>query len=153
MLKYVMNFFRRFTFHKFRFSAIPFWVGLLSLCGCAKLAHLQQLLTIKAYSDNKDMQEQFVLKQNERFDKLLEIAQQQGLEGYPTKTSFLKEFGPPVFTRKIIRQNKPLEEWLYRHATEYWDGAKVYLYFDDKDHLEDWEYVVPPKKNLTANTL
>ena len=45
---------------------------LFSLTGCAKIAHLPQLLTLKAIGDNKELQKQYVKRENQNFEKLLE---------------------------------------------------------------------------------
>lgn len=133
------------------FLNLFFVISLVFLCGCAKLAHLEQLLTIKSYSDNKDLQEKFVSKQNEDFERLLQLVRAEGLNAYQTKKELCADFGPPVFTREVIHQGQSVEMCLYRYATEYWNSDKVYVYFDQESRLVDWEWVSPPLKTTTDN--
>ena len=121
------------------------------LPGCAKLAHLEQLLTLKAVSDNRDAQKKFVEEQNKRFEELLEIVKKDSLRNYPDKKSILKNFGEPVFTRDIVRHGQPLELWLYRYATKYFGSEKVYLYFDETGKLVDFGHFIPPENQTAQN--
>ena len=114
--------------------------------GCAKLAHLQELLTMKAYSDEKDAQVNFVRQQDEKFKTLLDLAEGQGLGAYTTRERFLTEFGEPILRKDIIKDGRPREEWLYRYSTQYFDSPKVYLYFDEQGVLQSWDYVPGKKK-------
>lgn len=109
--------------------------------GCATLSHLEELLTMKALSDNQTQQEEFVLKENERFEKLLDVIKGDRLGEYPNKESFLQAFGEPIFSKERKRQGKKVEEWLYRYAARLFDSDKVYLYFDESGKLVDFDYV------------
>jgi len=137
--------------HSRLFLNLFFIISFIFLCGCAKLAHLQQLLTIKAYSDNKDVQENFVSKQNGDFERLLQDVQARGLDDYQTKKELIEAYGPPVFSREVVRNDKTVEMCLYRYATEYWDASKIYVYFDQESRLVDWELVPPPPKTSNDN--
>ncbi len=112
--------------------------------GCAKLAHLQQLLTLKAYSEDKDRQEEFVRQHNERFGRLMEAVRDQTITRYETRQQILRDFGPPVFKRKEGAGGQGREQWLYREATAYFEGDRVYFYFDNQGNMTDWEYVNLP---------
>ena len=114
----------------------------LFLCGCAKLTHLQELLTLKAMSDNRDLQEKYVNKQNASFEKILEAYKNNSLGNYSDKKSIVKAFGEPLLIKEIARDNQNLERWLYRHAVKV-NSEKVYLYFDQTGKLIDWEYIQP----------
>lgn len=117
------------------------FISSLFLVGCAKLAHLQQLLTLKAYSQNKDLQAEHVNAQDERFEELLEVVKTDSLDQYPDKRSFLKAFGDPIFLKKVVREDTPLDLWLYRYAAQLKGSEKVYLYFDESGKLHDWKHV------------
>lgn len=119
----------------------PIVLLVATLSGCAKLAHMQELLTLKAYSKEKDQQVELVRGQDEKFQKLLQLAESKGLGPYTTQESFLKEFGAPVFKKNVVKEGQPLEEWLYRYSTEYFDSPKVYLYFDQKGTLQSLDYI------------
>ena len=123
-----------------------FFIFIIFFCGCAKLAHLEQLLTLKAYSENKDRQAEYVTEQDERFERLLEAVKNNTLDQYSDKESFLKEFGEPIFVREVVREDKPYDSWLYRYTAQLFGSEKVYLYFDEGGRLRDWEHVAAEKQ-------
>jgi len=116
------------------------------LAGCAKLTHLPQLLTLKAYSDNKDLQHEDVLEHDTNFKKLLEAVADDSLSQYPDKKSILKEFDEPILKQRLVRNNTVVDRWLYRYATQYFDSEKVYIYFNKQGKLLDFKHVVPKTK-------
>lgn len=122
---------------------------LFVLTGCAKVAHLDQLLTLKAYSDNTKIQEDFVEQQDARFKKLLATFEEGRLKEYPDRESIRKEFGEPVFKRKIEGGGDTSEQWLYRYAVRYFDSEKVYLVFDKEGMLTSWEITRPPQEKAS----
>ena len=133
---------------------LPVCLILLSFVfsGCAKITHMQELLRIKAYSDNKDQQEEYVQQQNKNFEKLLEVVKAEGLDQYATQKKISKAFGAPVFKRDVTLNEKESEMWLYRYSTKYFGSEKVYLYFDERGKLEDWEHFVPKKDPADENS-
>jgi len=114
--------------------------------GCAKLAHMQELLTLKAMSDNGDEQRRFVEAQDSRFETLLEKVKNNQLGEYSSRKSIFRAFGEPIFTKQVQRNNQTQEQWLYRYATKFFDSPKVYLYFDNTGKLIDWQYFEVPEK-------
>ncbi len=113
--------------------------------GCAKVAHMDQLLTLKSYSDNKEAQEKFVAAQDRNFEKLLEhLTGQEGLR-LETRRQVTRKFGPPVFVRTVFQKGRHNELWLYRRAVGYFDVEKVYLTFDGEGRLVRWDHVRPPQ--------
>ncbi len=119
-----------------------FLTGMTS--GCAKIAHLPQLLTLKAASDNKVLQQKQYDQENENFQKILEAVQANTMEQYPTQKDIQETFGDPVFTRPITEDNGDVvEQWLYRHSTKFFSPEKVYLYFDRNKNLIRWEHIKP----------
>ena len=114
-----------------------------ALTGCAKLSHLPQLLTLKAYSENKDEQQDYVQKHDTNFEKLLKAVADNSLAQDKDKKSVLREFGDPILTQRLVRDNVTVDRLLYRYATKYFDSEKVYIYFDKKGKLLDWKHVVP----------
>ncbi len=125
---------------------------ILASGGCAKLAHLQELLTLKSMSDNRGEQEKFVDRQNESYKKVLTAYQNNTLNNYPDKKSILKNFGEPLLVRKVTRGGDHLEYWLYRHPVKAFKSDKVYLYFDSTGKLVEWEYVQPPNAQAGHET-
>jgi len=113
------------------------------ISGCSKLTHLQQLLTIDAYSKNKDVQAAVVEAQNEKFVKLLEVVENNVIGEYPDQESFLLEFGEPIFAKKMQYKGQQVDKWMYRYADRLTNSEKVYLYFSQSGNLVDWKYYNP----------
>ncbi|MFA5088561.1 MAG: hypothetical protein WC552_05955, partial [Candidatus Omnitrophota bacterium] len=98
--------------------------------GCAKLTHLPQLLTIQAISDNKDLQTEYVRRQDESFERLREAVKNGSVARYPDQQSFLRDFGEPIFAKEITRNGQSFSKWLYRYSVRCFNSEKIYLYFD-----------------------
>ncbi len=124
-------------------------LGVVFLSGCAKLAHLDDLLRLKSLSDNQAQQRKYVEEQNKKFEALLDIVKNNRIHEYPNKESFLKAFGGPIFAKKIQRDDKTLEQWLYRYAQKLSGSEKVYVYFDEAGNFVDFKHV--KSENKTAN--
>ncbi len=111
---------------------------MMTLTGCAKLEHLDQLLIIKDYSASKDLQRKEVNTQNKNFEKLLASLQEGNFsQRFSNKKKIKEEFGAPVISRGEERNGKEYEVWLYRYPTRYNDSPKVYFYFDQEGQLKD----------------
>ena len=124
-----------------------FILALIFLCGCAKLAHLEELLTLKSLSDNQVEQAKYIEAQDKKFKALLEAVENNRLDQYPNQRSFLKAFGQPIFTKKVKKENQQLEQWLYRYGAKFEGSEKVYLYFDDSGNLVSWKHIKPDTKD------
>ena len=122
---------------------------ILIVSGCAQLSHLDQLLTLKAISDNRDLQHKFVKKQDKNFSALLVAIKDNSIQKFTAKKQFLKQFGPPVIAHPDVWDGKPCELWLYRYAVKYLSSEKVYLYFDEQENLLSWERVEPEKQEVS----
>jgi len=118
--------------------------------GCAKLRHLPQLLTLKAYAKNKEEQEAYVLVQKKQFEKLLEVVNSGRLEDYQTKDQFVEAFGEPIVAHSKTRNGIVYDMWMYRFAGSVRAAEKIYLYFDEEGQLQDWEHYYP--KNWVSPT-
>ncbi|MDO8581106.1 MAG: hypothetical protein Q7S13_06470 [Candidatus Omnitrophota bacterium] len=112
--------------------------------GCAKLAHLQELLALKAYSEEGSRNQQLVAAHNTKFDALVRAIESQDIKKYSTQKSIKKSFGQPIFVGQKQVGGQQQEMWMYRYATKYFNTSKVYLYFDTSDKLATWEYVPAP---------
>ena len=121
-------------------------ISVILLCGCAKVEHLDQLLTLKSLSDNQAQQTKLVESRDKKFGKLLEAIKSNRLSEYPDKKSVFNTFGEPIFIKKTVKDEKPIEKWLYRCAVKMTGSEKVYLYFDDAGKLVDSLYVKPEAK-------
>jgi len=107
---------------------------------------MQELLTLKAMSDNGEEQCRFVTTQDARFETLIEKVKNNQFGEYSSRKSIYRAFGEPIFTKQVQRNGQPQEQWLYRYTTKFFDSPKVYLYFDSKGKVIDWQYVATPEK-------
>ena len=108
--------------------------------GCAKLAHLDQLLTLKGLSDEQTQMGKEIERQDARFDNLVAAVQEGSISKYKDQKSVTGQFGSPIFTEKIEEDGRSLEVWAYRYAAQFFDSPKVYLYWDQAGQLVRWEY-------------
>lgn len=122
---------------------LPLVALLIISPGCAKVAHINELMTLKAYSDNQDAQHRYVEKQAGQFEKLLAAVEDGSISQYKNQRSFLTHFGEPVLSRDVERNGQSCVLWLYRYAVRAATSPKVYLYFDQKKDLIGWEYDPP----------
>ncbi len=118
---------------------------LLVVVGCAKLEHLDQLLTLKDLSEEGDRQDRYVENQDHKFELLLEAVQSNALSQDTHQKKILQKFGDPIYREEITRDGQGVEKWLYRYTKEFFDSEKVYLYFDREGKLINWEYL-PERK-------
>lgn len=115
-------------------------VGTLLLGGCAKVSHMDQLLTLKGVADEQSRIGKFVEEQDRKFDQMVAEAKAGTLDQYMNKRKFVRAFGEPVVVTMVKEDDRELETWLYRHATEYFHADKIYLYFDDDGNLVRSEF-------------
>ncbi len=120
---------------------IIIFAGCLLCCGCSKVRHLDQLLTLKDLADEQAQLGQFVEEQDRNFELMLEEAKAGTLELYSNKGKVQQTFGDPVYARNVTEEDQELESWLYRYATQYFGAQKVYLYFDLDGNLVKSEYI------------
>jgi hypothetical protein len=138
--------FRKAAFRLFK-GACPRWlflVILLPFFGCAELKHMDEALMLKAYSDDKDSQAEYVAQQDKRFEELLALARSGKLSGrYSHKSDFLAAFGDPILTERIGSGGRNYERLLYRYTARYFDVPKVYVVFDDKENINQVSVLEP----------
>lgn len=126
-----------------RFKQI--FLFLIILSGCAKVQHLDQLLTLKAVSEEQDAMSKEVEAANKKFDELVALVQSGEIAQYKSQRSVRRRFGPPILINQEQKQNVVFEVWLYRYATQFFGSDKVYLHFDNDGKLHNWQFV-PAKK-------
>lgn len=112
----------------------------LLFAGCAKLAHMDQLLTLKAVSDEQAQMGKEIKRQDAKFERLVAAVEEGSISKYKDQKSVTGQFGPPIFTEKVEEAGQPLEVWVYRYAAQFFDSPKVYLYWDQIGNLVRWEY-------------
>ena len=111
--------------------------------GCAKIVHLDQLLTIKAYSDNEDEKKQFIQASDKRFETLFHDLTAGRLAPATPREDVRKAYGRPVYERELGDGAEAGTLWMYRRQTDYSGGEKLYLYFDAQGGLLRWEQEGP----------
>src|SRR3989338_5043387 len=112
----------------------------LFFAGCAKLQHLDQLLTLKAVSDEQAKMGKEIERQDVRFESLVAAVKEGTISKYKDQKNVTTQFGPPVFTEKIEEDGHSLEVWVYRYGARFFDSPKVYLYWNQSGELVRWEY-------------
>jgi len=122
------------------------------LTGCRTLEHLDELLTLKDYSESKDATDSYVKNQDAKFEELLKAVNDGTIDKYKTKKTFKIAFGEAVFEREIEKDGKALNECLYRYSTKYFESDKVYVYFDEKGMLIEWK-LVKKEENSSSDAL
>ena len=118
---------------------IPVFV-LLFFTGCAKLAHMDQLLTLKGLSDEQTQMGKEIKHQDAKFERLVAEVREGTISRYKKQESVSGTFGAPVFTEKVAEGGRPLEVWVYRYAARFFDSPKVYLYWNQAGELVQWKY-------------
>ena len=122
------------------------WCLSFLLTGCAKIEHLQELLTLKDLSDDRDQQDIYVKNHDESFERLLAAVKTNSLSQFPDKKSFLRDIGKPVLIKEVIGNGESLERWLYHRSTKSLGLPKIYLYFDQTGKLKYWQYFARDEK-------
>ncbi|HBR14864.1 MAG TPA: hypothetical protein DD723_04880 [Candidatus Omnitrophica bacterium] len=122
-------------------NIIMVMAGLVLFSGCAKLAHLDQLLTLKELSEEGDALQKHVEEHDKKFDLMLAEVKADTLKTYPDEKSFLAAFGEPVYKKTERKDGQDGEVWLYRQAKHTPDAEKVYVYFNASGNLREWRHV------------
>ena len=131
-----------------------FFIPILSalmFSGCAPLTHLDQLLTLEGIGANKALQKQHVKKQDQDFEKLLKVVQENKLSEHPNQDSIRRAFGDPIFVKDVEKDGRKQTKWLYRYSVKPFGSEKLYLYFDADGRLINSEYMKKPPAKDPAN--
>ncbi len=114
--------------------------AIVLLCGCAKLAHLNELLTLKSLSDDQRQIEIYLKKQERGFKRLCDDVKNNRLKKGELKRAVISKYSEPVLTKEAGPENTGVKEiLLYRHPTDYFKSDRIYLYFDGANRLLLWE--------------
>ena len=114
------------------------------ISGCTQMKqiqHLDELLTLKDYSDEKDGQEKFVNESVKNFQLLAQMTDDGTIEQYKTGKEIIKAFGRPLASKNIVREGKIFYQWLYRHPILSKAKSRVYLYLTPENRLVHWEHL------------
>ena len=121
-----------------------FFVAGLVLPGCAKLAHLRELLTLQAYSDNNEEKTRFIENADKRFEALVQELKAGRLARTMQQEDIRRVYGAPIYDKIIAGESGEARTlWMYRRQTDYARKEKVYLYFDEQGMLIRGEVETP----------
>lgn len=115
------------------------------LTGCAKLAHINELLTLKAMADEQARNDKIVKAYDAKFSALVEAQKNNQLAG-ETKKNILNKFTKPIYTETVTLEGREIDRWIYRPYVKYFNFEQVHLYFDADGKLIKSEYLPPPNK-------
>ena len=119
---------------------IPVYLVIVLLCGCAKVAHLNELLTLKRVADSQKQIEIYLAKQERGFNRLNEDIKNNALAKGQLKRSIIAKYSEPVLTKEPEPESVGIKEiLLYRHPTNYFKSDRIYLYFDNGNKLISWK--------------
>jgi len=113
---------------------------LIFLSGCAKMQHMDKLLDLKSLSDNQTKQEQFLLRQENKFQLLLADVKKGRLKKGISRGSIISRYGEPISAKEIQNDARIAEQFVYRHPEQIFGSEKVFLSFDKRGKLIDWLY-------------
>jgi len=117
-----------------------FFVFLIFLSGCAILEHKNELLTLKSLGDDQAKQEQFLKRQEKKFQLLLSDYEKGKLKQGTAQKAVLSRYGEPISMKKNEDQPEVSEQFVYRHPEQFFGSEKIYLYFDKDSKLIKWQY-------------
>jgi hypothetical protein len=107
------------------------------------LPHMNELLTLKSYSDEKEDQRQWVASKEEQFTHILKAVDDGSIKSYASQNAVIQEFGEPIIRDGIQDHGQVLTRWLYRHPIQRFASDRVYLYFSSDGHLTKSEHIPP----------
>lgn len=120
----------------------------LFLSGCTQLKQVQnldELLTLKDFSDEKDSQQKWIDREVARFELLLTAIDDGSVKSLANQDAVRERFGDPVVVDEVQENNFPAQRWLYRHPIQKLASDRVYFFFDDNGRLLRYERVVPSR--------
>ena len=90
---------------------IILFLGVWVVGGCAKVSHLDQLLTLKGLADEQTEMSRDIEAQDQKFNAMLEEMKAGTLDQYLNKGKYLRTFGEPVYVKRIHKNNQEMEKW------------------------------------------
>jgi hypothetical protein len=114
----------------------------LLFSGCMQLKmlpYLDQALALQAFGKEKDAQHKYIKNADAKFDQLLAALESGDIQKYKTQKDVIKTFGPPLLAKNVAIDGKDLKQALYRYTIQNKGPKKAYLYYDQQEHLVQWE--------------
>ncbi|MBD3245855.1 MAG: hypothetical protein GF333_02470 [Candidatus Omnitrophica bacterium] len=119
------------------------FVGSVILSGCTVIERMDQLLTLKRVADSQKKIHRYLKRQERYFDRIVRDVRRGALETGVSREEITGRYGEPVL-RDDSDDPAVSEILLYRHPTEYFASARVYLSFDQSGTLAEIEYREAP---------
>jgi len=131
-------------------QTIPLAILVAFSAGCMQakaLPHMNELMTLKAYSEERDDQSKWVEGRQKAFNLLLASVKDGSIKDYSGRDSILQAFGEPVVKETIEDPDGPVTRWLYRHPIQKYATDRVYLYFTSDGRLVKSEHIPQESAN------
>jgi hypothetical protein len=121
-------------------SAVMAFLG-FCLAGCVYISHYSQVKELKNLAASEDDIQKYLKKQENGFSALRDDLRNNRLKKGLSKKEIISRYGCPIFCKNPGNRPEIKETCLYRRPTEYFYTDEVYLYFDNKEKLYDWEFI------------
>ncbi|MFH1338665.1 MAG: hypothetical protein ABIH40_02315 [Candidatus Omnitrophota bacterium] len=107
----------------------------ISFSGCAKMSAVNTLIEL---SRNEKLKAREIKQETENFYNVKRYITEGKIQKGITKEAASGKFGEPA---AILSRNGS-QEWVYKPGRASWfEGEKIYLYFNEGGALEKWECV------------
>lgn len=117
--------------------SVPIFLSIFLLSSTAHAVGLGQLMEISRAQ--KDAQRAYV-NETKAFERVKAAIDKGAIKKGDPKKSIGDRYGEPVVS--IIDANTKREKWIYKPAkSSFFEGIKVYLYFDKADKLDEIKIV------------
>jgi hypothetical protein len=119
---------------------------------CAVVNHLDEAMTLKEYSDERDALAKMVEEQDRKFDGLLaRIVSGDKLADFNRREVLLNRLGEPVLVTVIEETGFKKERWLYSYQKFSKNSPKVYFVILSDGRVDHW-YKIDPRPVLDPTT-
>ena len=105
--------------------------------------NLDELLTLKDYSDEKEAQGKWIAQEAQRFELVATAVKDGSIKDFSTQGSIREHFGDPVLIEHVQEGSASVERWLYRHPIQKLASDRVYIFFNSDGNFLRFENVVP----------
>jgi len=125
------------SYAKRKMVSVPIFLSIFLLSSTAHAVGLGQLMEISRAQ--KDAQRAYV-NETKAFERVKAAIDKGAIKKGDPKKSIGDRYGEPVVS--IIDANTKREKWIYKPAkSSFFEGIKVYLYFDKADKLDEIKIV------------
>jgi hypothetical protein len=110
----------------------------LFLCGCSGL-NSQGLSALESVAGSQAQIGRYVAGEQKKFQRLLNDVRAKRLHQGMLKNEALARYGDPVIQEPVSSGGGKI--FLYRDPVQYFNTDRVYLSFDGRGRLYEWEYL------------